>query len=216
MGEEIGLSRVHYPIHALGPGRRIGIWVQGCSIRCPGCMSLDTWAPAREPTTVAAVMARIAPWLGEADGVTISGGEPFDQPAALRTLLEKLSHEARGSTLVYSGYPLDRLHALHADILALIDVLVSGPFDARHNLPSLLRGSSNQVVTCLTPRGRATWDAAKASKGRTASIDVIVEKDGELWLAGIPNPGDMARLSSGLARAGVSAGTSAGKLGGKA
>ena len=216
MGGKIGLSRVHYPIHALGPGRRIGIWLQGCSIRCPGCMSLDTWAPARVPTTVSAVMARIAPWLVEADGVTISGGEPFDQPAALGALLERLHNEARGSILVYSGYSLNRLRAQHPGILALIDVLITEPFDARLGVPALLRGSSNQIVTCLTSHGRAMWDAAEASKGRTASIDVIVENDGELWLAGIPNPGDMARLSAGLARAGVSAGTSAGKLGGKA
>jgi anaerobic ribonucleoside-triphosphate reductase activating protein len=216
MEAEIGLSRVHYPVHALGPGRRIGIWLQGCSIRCPGCMSLDTWAPASVPTTVSVVMALIAPWLIEADGVTISGGEPFDQPEALSFLLGRLNYEAPGSILVYSGYPLDRLKAQHPGILALIDVLVSEPFDARNSVPALLRGSSNQIVTCLTPRGRAMWDEAEASEGRTASIDAIVENDGELWLVGIPKPGDLARLSAGLARAGVSARTSAGKLGGKA
>ena len=46
MSDQIGLNRVHFPVTALGPGRRVGIWLQGCSIRCPGCMSLDTWAPA--------------------------------------------------------------------------------------------------------------------------------------------------------------------------
>ncbi|MEQ1713069.1 MAG: 4Fe-4S single cluster domain-containing protein [Hyphomicrobium sp.] len=215
MGGEIGLSRVHYPIHALGPGRRIGIWFQGCSIRCAGCMSLDTWAPARQSTTVPALMARIRPWLIEADGATISGGEPFDQPEALRDFLERLNHEGCGSILVYSGHPLDSLRAEHGDILALIDVLVSEPFDARHDVPVLLRGSSNQIVTCLTPRGRDLWRAAEEAEGHTASIDVIVENDGKLWLAGIPKPGDMARLSVGLARSGVSVGTSAGRLGGK-
>ncbi|MCT5046402.1 radical SAM protein, partial [Pseudomonas aeruginosa] len=27
----------------MGTGRRLGIWFQGCSIRCPGCISADTW-----------------------------------------------------------------------------------------------------------------------------------------------------------------------------
>jgi anaerobic ribonucleoside-triphosphate reductase activating protein len=30
-----------------------------------------------------AILATIEPWLDEADGITISGGEPFDQPEGL-------------------------------------------------------------------------------------------------------------------------------------
>lgn len=37
------LSRLHFPVTTLGPGRRIGVWFQGCSIRCAGCISRDTW-----------------------------------------------------------------------------------------------------------------------------------------------------------------------------
>ncbi|WP_461325238.1 4Fe-4S cluster-binding domain-containing protein [Bradyrhizobium diazoefficiens] len=39
----ISVSRIHFPVTTLGPGRRLGIWFQGCSIRCPGCISMDTW-----------------------------------------------------------------------------------------------------------------------------------------------------------------------------
>ena len=38
----LALSRMHFPVTTLGPGNRIGIWVQGCTIRCPGCVSADT------------------------------------------------------------------------------------------------------------------------------------------------------------------------------
>ena len=31
------IGRILYPIKALGPGTRIGIWVQGCPRECPGC-----------------------------------------------------------------------------------------------------------------------------------------------------------------------------------
>ena len=82
------ISRLHYPVTVLGPGRRIGIWVQGCSIGCPGCLSQDTWSPdAAEPVSVARVIEtcrRVS--KDELDGVTISGGEPFDQPDGLRCL----------------------------------------------------------------------------------------------------------------------------------
>ena len=35
----------HFPVTALGPGPRLGLWVQGCHLACPGCMSRDTWDP---------------------------------------------------------------------------------------------------------------------------------------------------------------------------
>jgi len=210
----IGIDRLHYPVHALGPGRRIGIWLQGCSIRCDGCMSRDTWAPARRLAPLADVLAHIGGWLREADGVTISGGEPFDQPGALHALLAALRERGCGAILVYSGHAFEHLKERHAAALALIDVLISEPFEAGHAAPALLRGSANQRVHCLTERGVELWRAAEAAEGRSPTIDVMVGEDGEVWLAGIPRPGDLARLSAGLARSGVGARTSAGRLGG--
>ena len=80
---ELALSRIHFPVTMLGPGMRIGIWFQGCSIRCSGCISLDTWASERGITSVEAVFQTMQPFLPHADGLTVSGGEPFDQPLAL-------------------------------------------------------------------------------------------------------------------------------------
>lgn len=214
MNEAIGLNRVHFPVTALGPGRRVGIWMQGCSIRCPGCMSLDTWASPVATEPIAEVIERISPWLDGADGVTISGGEPFDQPLALQALLSALRTTTCKSVLVYSGYPLRTLMDKHPAALALIDVVLSEPFEEAHVEPALLRGSSNQRVTCLTERGVEVWKAAEMA-GRTApAIDVIVDENGGLWLAGIPRPGDLARLSGALTRHGLGGKTSAGRLGG--
>ncbi|MGG7582215.1 4Fe-4S cluster-binding domain-containing protein [Rhizobium sp. Nf11,1] len=78
---------MHFPVTALGPGRRIGIWFQGCSIRCPGCISADTWTTGKGTTTLEEVVNTLQPWLPEAEGVTVSGGEPFDQQEALQSLL---------------------------------------------------------------------------------------------------------------------------------
>lgn len=214
MSELIGLNRVHFPVTALGPGRRIGIWLQGCSIRCPGCMSLDTWAPAKETEPVADVLARISVWLPDAEGVTISGGEPFDQPHALDALLSGLRTAQCGSVIVYSGYSLGTLNERHPAILALIDVLISEPFDATYTEPALLRGSSNQRVTCLTERGAAMWQAVVSAGEQAPAIDIVLGEDGELWLAGIPRPGDLDQLSRALARNGMSGKTSAGRFGG--
>src|SRR5437899_11617845 len=74
MTTEIAISRIHFPVTKLGPGRRIGIWVQGCSVRCPGCISVDTWAQGRGRTTVSEMLGAIATWKPDAEGVTGFGG----------------------------------------------------------------------------------------------------------------------------------------------
>jgi anaerobic ribonucleoside-triphosphate reductase activating protein len=146
----IAINKAHFPVTVLGPGRRIGIWVQGCRIHCKGCVSQDTWAtdPGRE-TTVAALMTwcRDTTRDGSAfDGVTISGGEPFDQPEALRALLDALLHwrTADGldfDILCYSGYPLRHLQRKHASILARLDALIPEPFVEAQPITHLWRGS---------------------------------------------------------------------------
>lgn len=214
MGDGIGLNRVHFPVTALGPGRRVGIWLQGCSIRCAGCMSLDSWAAPRSTEPVSELLERMAAWLSEADGVTISGGEPFDQPQALKALLSGLRGMQCGPVLVYSGYPLRQLVDEYPATLALIDVLISEPFEEAHSEPALLRGSSNQRVTCITARGVEMWKAAEVAGTAAPVINIVADEIGDLWLAGIPRPGDLARLSAALARGGLGGKTSAGRLGG--
>jgi anaerobic ribonucleoside-triphosphate reductase activating protein len=178
-------------------------------------MSRDTWGAARETISVEALLDAIAPWLGQADGATISGGEPFDQPAALLELLHGLRAAGDLSVFLYSGYPYERLQERHAQALSLVDVLVSEPFDASQAVSAPLRGSANQRVTSLTERGIALWQRAEADwRERGSKLDLIAEPDGSVWLAGVPGPGDLDRLGQRLSAAGIRANTSAGRLGG--
>ncbi|MEV7139458.1 4Fe-4S cluster-binding domain-containing protein [Streptomyces tauricus] len=78
-----------FPVETLGPGRRLGVWFQGCALACPGCMSRHTWdAAGGRATTVGELLKswEAALALGAA-GLTVSGGEPLAQPAALAALL---------------------------------------------------------------------------------------------------------------------------------
>ena len=192
---KIYLSRLHYPVTTLGPGRRIGIWFQGCSIRCPGCVSADTWAQGRTATTVAEVVSAVARWLPEANGVTLSGGEPFDQPDALAALLAQLPLADDQDVLVYSGHPFEHIASHPSLVDGQIDALISDPYlvETPQTLP--LRGSDNQLLHLLTDLGRDRFSAFQApvSAGHR-SLDVMFDTDGTIWLAGIPRPGDMDRL----------------------
>ena len=217
MSATLELNKAHWPVTVLGPGRRIGLWVQGCSIRCKGCVSQDTWpADAKKSIAVRDLVAwckRVS--AGKLDGVTISGGEPFDQADGLAALLDGLHRWRRDSrldfdVLCYSGYPLKMLQAKHADVLDRLDAIVPEPYADALPLGRVWRGSSNQPLVPLSERGRARYaefvEAPADAAGKRMQVAV---EGGRVWMIGIPERGDMAQLESlcasrGLALAEVS------------
>ena len=198
------LNKAHFPVTVLGPGRRIGLWLQGCTIRCKGCVSQDTW-PA--DNTKALPVKTLLDWCKRVakdgfDGVTISGGEPFDQPQALAALLDGLVawRAAAGldfDLLCYSGYPLKTLEKKHVKLLARLDALIPEPYADGRPLGALWRGSDNQTLVPLSARGRARYEASIAAPQADSAkrMQVSVE-DGRLWMIGIPHRGDMAALEA--------------------
>jgi anaerobic ribonucleoside-triphosphate reductase activating protein len=201
----VDLDRLYWPVQSLGHGKRAAIWFQGCGIGCPGCCSPHTWSSHPERTPLAEVLA----WLknlpkDELDGVTISGGEPFDQPEALRALLGELrvdlcGADARRDILVYSGYPWRKLAAGHADILGLIDVLISGPF-VEHRPPALLRGSDNQQLHRLTSLAHERYPHPDAPYQPRLEFHLT---GGHLQFVGIPRRQDIDRIRARLRAAGI-------------
>ncbi len=198
------LNKAHFPVTVLGPGRRIGLWLQGCSIRCKGCVSQDTW-PA-DPQRAMPVKA-LLDWCRRVaqdglDGVTISGGEPFDQPKALAALLDGMDvwRAAAGldfDILCYSGYPLKTLEKRHARILARLDALIPEPYADGRPLGALWRGSDNQTLVPLSVRGRARYaDSIDAPQAVTEKRMQMAVEAGKLWMIGIPHRGDMAALEA--------------------
>jgi len=201
---EISLSRVHFPVTTLGPGRRVGIWMQGCSIRCPGCISSDTWAKKVPGTTVDELLMRVGSWLKDCDGVTISGGEPFEQAAALEQMLRGIRKLTAASILVYSGRRFSLLTEEPSVTAGLIDCMISEPFELSSPQTKHLMGSDNQRMTCLTPLGRKVFGPLnRLANDSDRRLDVMFDDDGVVWLAGIPGRGDMARLQTLLEEGGT-------------
>jgi len=201
------VNKLHFPVTTLGFGQRVGIWTQGCSIRCPGCISRDTWhLQPRYSISVSSLLDQINPWLCRADGVTISGGEPFDQARALASLVSLLKAGFSGDVLVYSGYSHKKLLVEFPGILRLVDVLISEPFEVSAAQTLTLRGSDNQRIFLLSDLARARYpsDIDHQFWDRNRRLDVVVEGD-EVWMAGIPRAGDMARLREELAHRGFAA-----------
>lgn len=170
------LARCHFPVRGLGFGARTGIWLQGCSIRCPGCIVPETWE-AREDehrVALAPLLAAVQPWVEASDGVTISGGEPFDHPDGLLALLAALrALRPDADLLVYSGYPWRKLEREHADVLAYCDVVVSEPFRmAGAHAATALAGAGNQQVHLLTALARERYRGWRAfSAAASVAVD---------------------------------------------
>lgn len=136
-----------------GPGLRLAVFVQGCPHRCPGCHNPETFdkkGGRRMQTEEIIQMLRDNPLL---DGLTLSGGEPFEQPEACLVLAE--AAKALGLNVwIYSGYTYEALkkqkNAAVLGLLALCDVLVDGPFVlAERSLELDFRGSKNQRLIDL-------------------------------------------------------------------
>lgn len=198
----IAISRLHFPVTTLGPGRRIGVWFQGCSIGCKGCISVDTWPSGIGVTTVTDVVAKMSSWAGKADGLTVSGGEPFDQPDALRAVLEGWRALSNGDVLVFSGYEYAVVRPLVDQWPDLIDGLIAGPYDQTQAQTRALRGSDNQTLHRLTPRGDRFARYERPLNDDDRKLDVMFDADGGVWFAGIPARDDFRRLQRNLRREG--------------
>lgn len=132
-----------------GPGIRFAVFTQGCKHACPGCHN-----PEAQPFTGGRAVAleelkqkiEDNPLLA---GITLSGGEPFEQAEALVPLVQ-WAKERGLNVWAYSGYTWEALTSgtpsdAALSLLKEVDVLVDGPFKqelASHELK--WRGSSNQ------------------------------------------------------------------------
>ncbi|MFF3264876.1 4Fe-4S single cluster domain-containing protein [Streptomyces sp. NPDC002932] len=187
----------------LGPGARAVIWVQGCPLRCRGCVAAETLP--FEGGTVHTV-DELADWLSglpDIEGVTLSGGEPFGQAEALSALLDHVrTRRPEFTAMAYSGFRYEVLLRGGPERLALLrrlDLLVDGPYvsSARHGLR--WRGSSNQRLVALTER----YAQVGTEPDTSAGVEMTVEADGSLSWAGVPpTPGFRAGLEERLAARG--------------
>ncbi|MCL6580107.1 MAG: radical SAM protein [Firmicutes bacterium] len=207
-GLDLDLDRVHYPVRSLGPGTRVALWVRGCRLGCPGCMSRELAIPGRGPRVpVHEVASRLAPLAGRVDGVTITGGEPFDQPAPLAALVRKLKTLGLGDVLVYSGYTLEeigRQGPAAAELLSLVDILIDGRFREEEPTRKLWRGSANQKLHLLSDLARTRYGHLAESEYRgRRPLEVGIDTAGRLFIVGIPERGDLERFVAACRRRGV-------------
>ncbi len=167
---------------ANGPGARFVIWFQGCSLGCPGCFNPDTHATEPlERHTVGELVELIEAQGSAIEGITLSGGEPLEQPEAALALARVVRARTELSIVTFSGYTLDEIRAmpLGRDFLGHIDVLVDGRYEAPKRVGRGLRGSSNQRIQLLTQR----YSVAEVEA--TPEAEIRIDPQGRVILTGV-------------------------------
>ncbi|MBI4422676.1 MAG: radical SAM protein [Elusimicrobia bacterium] len=184
------VSRLLERSAANGPGERFVVWVQGCSLHCPGCFNPGTWDPrGGSAVEIAALAGRINRASG-LRGITLSGGEPLEQPEALRELLSLL--DPRLDRVLFTGFAWPEIQGdpRRAALAREVDLLVAGRYlAARRSEGAPWAGSENKTVLALTGR-------VPAGSGPACRIEAQIAPDGRLSLTGFPPPELIRELSS--------------------
>lgn len=147
----IWLYRLYHNSVVDGPGRRSVIQVSGCSIQCKHCFIPETHKRENgKLVSISSIVDEIVMERERHDGVTILGGEPFDQPESVAELVSRLKNHGLHVT-VYSGFTIEQLIERRLPsidyILTHIDLLIDGPYmvSLREGAGEY-RGSRNQRI----------------------------------------------------------------------
>ena len=149
------IDRILYPVTALGPGKRIALWTAGCSRHCDGCANPELWdwsGSRRMDVEIVWNMVRTILENNEVSGITLTGGEPFEQAEGLADLVGRIRQNYDVNILAFSGFRLEELRQDQekAALLSYLDVLIDGAYVKEENDgKAAMRGSLNQRILYL-------------------------------------------------------------------
>jgi pyruvate formate lyase activating enzyme len=166
-----------------GPGTRFVAFLAGCPLRCQYCHSPDTWyRRSGHPVTADELLRAIQRYERfikvAGGGVTLSGGEPLQQPAFTREVLRR-SHDMRLHTaLDTSGFLGDRAddELLSAVDLVLLDIKSGDPVTYRKVTRTGRLSPTIRFAHRLAERGMPIWVRFVLVPGLTddrANVDAV-------------------------------------------
>lgn len=185
-------ARIVFPVNVLGPGNRVGIWLAGCPHKCKGCSNPELWDSSAtqdiKPSDIITAIETIT--NGNVFGVTITGGEPFEQHEEL-CLLVKMLLEFTDDILIYSGYTYEELktsgNVSVGEILNNIAVVIDGKYIEERNTLQPLIGSDNQKIHYLKAKFKDVYQEYIANMHGQSFIQNFVS-DNSIISVGIHAP----------------------------
>jgi len=167
--------------YANGPGARCCLWLQGCTLGCPGCFNPETHSFKDDSNFE---VAEIFTWIQQAErvqGLTVSGGEPLQQLESLTELLQLIRFQTNLSTIVFTGFSYAEalLIPCFDKLRNLIDVLIAGRYVADMLASGGFPGSANKTIHYLSRRH------SKDDLNLVPVSEVIISHTGELSFTGV-------------------------------
>lgn len=171
---------------ANGPGERFTIWSQGCALACPGCFNPETHTVVGGAArTVGELVDEVLAEVPGIEGVTLTGGEPLEQPAAVAAFCAELRSRADLGVIVLTGFTRTEIETdpARAGAVAAADLVVAGRFNQRRKVAAGLRGSANKAYWDRTGRYR------RSELRGIPEMEVIIGADGMVTVTGMVAPG---------------------------
>jgi len=135
-----------------GPGIRMVVFTQGCPHACPGCHNPETHDPAGGSMFEINDIIQSFTNHRLLKGMTISGGEPLEQPEAVAELAAAVAASGH-NVVLYTGYVWEDILSMAenrpeiAAVLPHLWLLIDGPFIQKlRDFNTPFAGSSNQRI----------------------------------------------------------------------
>jgi anaerobic ribonucleoside-triphosphate reductase activating protein len=176
------VAHIEKSSYIYGPGKRFVIWTQGCSIRCKGCWNEDMWDFEGGKNISITEIIELIKSDPEVEGITILGGEPFDQFEELKKLVDEISKN-KITLIIYTGYELEEIHEKQfSEILNKTDILITGRYIEKLRVTDKQWiGSTNQKIMFLTDR----YDNTVLENACYAEI--LIDEFGKIRYLGFPD-----------------------------
>ena len=163
-----------------GPGTRFVAFLAGCPLRCLYCHSPDTWRRATGTiTTVDQLMTEIGKYerfiTVAGGGVTISGGEPLEQPDFVQAVFQRCHEHGLHTALDTSGFLGDRADdtLLANTDLVLLDIKAGDPDTYRRVTRTGRLEPTLKFAHRLAERGIPMWIRFVLVPGLTDTSETV-------------------------------------------
>lgn len=163
--------------HLYGPGKRLLLFTQGCSLRCKGCVNQHLWQfGVGANITVEEVLGLCQ----DVEGITLHGGEPLDQSEGVLKIVKALKSVGK-TVILFTGYQYKELSkSSQKRAWELSDLVISGRYvESKRNIYLQFRGSTNQRVY----RHRGKYKDYRVKDGKSVAV-IRLKENGEMQSRG--------------------------------
>ena len=163
--------------HLYGPGKRLLLFTQGCSLRCKGCVNQHLWQfGVGANITVEEVLGLCQ----DVEGITLHGGEPLDQSEGVLEIVKALKSVGK-TVILFTGYQYKELSkSSQKRAWELSDLVISGRYvESKRNIYLQFRGSTNQRVY----RHRGKYKDYRVKDGKSVAV-IRLKENGEMQSRG--------------------------------